>query len=83
MKVKIVDAQNDPAKQANDIADLLEGGVSILIVNPVDSAAISTSVEAANKKASRLSPLTALLTKVRLLLSSLPITLKVAKWQLT
>ena len=50
MKVKIVDAQNDPAKQANDIADLLEGGVSILIVNPVDSAAISTSVEAANKK---------------------------------
>ena len=50
MKVKIVDAQNDPAKQANDISDLLEGGVSLLIVNPVDSAAISTSVEAANKK---------------------------------
>lgn len=50
MNVKIVDAQNDPAKQANDIADLLESGVSVLIVNPVDSAAISTSVEAANKK---------------------------------
>lgn len=50
MKVKIVDAQNDPAKQANDISDLLEGGISLLIVNPVDSAAVSTSVEAANKK---------------------------------
>lgn len=50
LKVKVVDAQNDPAKQANDIADLLEGGVSVLIVNPVDSAAVSTSVEAANKK---------------------------------
>lgn len=50
LKVKIVDAQNDPAKQANDVADLLESGVSVLIVNPVDSAAIATSVEAANAK---------------------------------
>ncbi|MDU2595710.1 MAG: substrate-binding domain-containing protein, partial [Veillonella sp.] len=31
LKVKIVDAQNDPAKQANDISDLLESGVSVLI----------------------------------------------------
>lgn len=49
VNVKIVDAQNDPAKQANDVADLLQQGVSVLLVNPVDSAAISTSVEAANK----------------------------------
>lgn len=49
VKVKIVDAQNDPAKQANDIADLLQGNVNVLLVNPVDSAAISTSVQAANK----------------------------------
>ena len=27
LKVKIVDAQNDPAKQANDISDLIESGV--------------------------------------------------------
>ena len=47
--VKIVDAQNDPAKQANDIADLLQSNISVLLVNPVDSAAISTSVKAANK----------------------------------
>ena len=49
VNVKIVDAQNDPAKQANDVADLLQQGVSVLLVNPVDSAAISTSVEAGNK----------------------------------
>ena len=49
VNVKIVDAQNDPAKQANDVADLIQQGVSVLLVNPVDSAAISTSVEAANK----------------------------------
>ena len=47
--VKIVDAQNDPAKQSNDIADLLQGNISVLIVNPVDSAAVSNSVLAANK----------------------------------
>lgn len=47
--VKIVDAQNDPAKQANDVADLLQQNISVLLVNPVDSAAISTSVKAANK----------------------------------
>ncbi len=46
--VKIVDAQNDPAKQANDIADLIQGKVNVLIINPVDSAAISNSVVSAN-----------------------------------
>lgn len=47
--VKVVDAQNDPAKQANDITDLLQQNISVLLVNPVDSDAISTSVKAANK----------------------------------
>lgn len=47
--VKIVDAQNDPAKQANDISDLIQGNVNVLIVNPVDSVAISNSVISANK----------------------------------
>lgn len=47
--VKVVDAQNDPAKQANDVADLLQQNINVLLVNPVDSAAISTSVKAANK----------------------------------
>lgn len=47
--VKIVDAQNDPAKQSNDVTDLIESKVDVLIINPVDSAAISNSVIAANK----------------------------------
>lgn len=49
INVKIVDAQNDSAKQANDVADLIQSKVDVLIVNPVDSAAISNSVIAANQ----------------------------------
>lgn len=52
VNVKIVDAQNDPAKQANDISDLIQQKVDVLLINPVDSAAVSTSVAAANKPAS-------------------------------
>lgn len=48
VNVKIVDAQNDPAKQSNDVADLIQSKVSVLIINPVDSSAISNSVIAAN-----------------------------------
>lgn len=49
VEVKIVDAQNDPAKQSNDVTDLIESKVDVLIINPVDSAAISNSVIAANE----------------------------------
>ncbi len=49
VSVKTVAAQDDPAKQANDIQDLIQQKVSVLLINPVDSAAIVTSVEAANK----------------------------------
>lgn len=46
--VKSVDAQNDTAKQSNDIDDLIQQGVDILLINPVDSSAITPAVEAAN-----------------------------------
>lgn len=46
--VRTVDAQNDTAKQINDIDDLIQQGVDILLVNPVDSAAITPAIEAAN-----------------------------------
>lgn len=49
VEVKIVDAQNDPAKQANDISDLVQQHVDVLIVNPVDSAAVGNSVISANE----------------------------------
>ena len=44
----IVDAQNDSAKQSNDIDDLIQQKVDIILVNPVDSSAIQPAVEAAN-----------------------------------
>ncbi|WP_375755464.1 ribose ABC transporter substrate-binding protein RbsB [Priestia endophytica] len=48
MDVVIVDAQNDSAKQVNDVEDLLQQGVDVLLINPTDSAAISTAVQSAN-----------------------------------
>lgn len=48
MKVVVVDAQNDSAKQSNDVDDLIQQGVSALLINPADSAAISTAVQSAN-----------------------------------
>ncbi|PKR85536.1 ribose ABC transporter substrate-binding protein RbsB [Heyndrickxia camelliae] len=49
MHVTVVDAQNDSAKQVNDIQDLLQQGVDVLLINPTDSAAISTAVQSANE----------------------------------
>lgn len=47
-KVKIVDAQDDTAKQSNDVDDLIQQGVDVLLINPVDSSAITPAVESAN-----------------------------------
>ena len=43
-----VDAQDDSAKQSNDVDDLIQQNVDVLLINPVDSAAITPAVEAAN-----------------------------------
>ncbi|OCA85914.1 D-ribose ABC transporter substrate-binding protein [Bacillus sp. FJAT-27225] len=48
VEVRVVDAQNDSAKQINDVEDLIQQGVDLLLINPTDSAAISTAVESAN-----------------------------------
>jgi len=48
VKVKFADAQDDAAKQANDIDDLIQQKVDYLIVNPTDSDAISGSIQIAN-----------------------------------
>ncbi|WP_026696110.1 ribose ABC transporter substrate-binding protein RbsB [Peribacillus kribbensis] len=48
MSVKVVDAQNDSAKQANDVEDLIQQGVDVLLINPADSAAVSSAVQSAN-----------------------------------
>src|SRR5690625_2638638 len=47
-EVIVVDAQDDSAKQVNDVADMMQQGIDYLVVNPTDSAAISSSVESAN-----------------------------------
>lgn len=43
-----VDAQDDSAKQTNDMDDLVQQGVDVILINPVDSAAIAPAVESAN-----------------------------------
>ncbi|WP_226659292.1 ribose ABC transporter substrate-binding protein RbsB [Pseudalkalibacillus hwajinpoensis] len=48
MDVVVVDAQNDAAKQISDVEDLIQQGVDVLLINPTDSAAISTAVQSAN-----------------------------------
>ncbi|CAI6044524.1 Ribose import binding protein RbsB [Paenibacillus sp. JJ-100] len=48
IQVVVVDAQNDSAKQTNDVDDLIQQGVDALLINPADSAAISTAVQSAN-----------------------------------
>jgi len=47
-KVQFSDAQNDTAKQNNDIEDLITKKVDVLIINPVDSSAITPAVKDAN-----------------------------------
>ncbi|MCM3387164.1 ribose ABC transporter substrate-binding protein RbsB [Ureibacillus chungkukjangi] len=46
--ISIVDAQDDASKQASDIEDLIQQGVDLILINPVDSSAVGSAVEAAN-----------------------------------
>lgn len=48
-KIIISDARDDAATQSNNMSDLIQQGVDIILVNPVDSNAIATSVSAANE----------------------------------
>lgn len=48
-EVLVLDSQNDPAKERSNIEDLIQAGVSVLIVNPTDSDAVINSVQVANK----------------------------------
>jgi ribose transport system substrate-binding protein len=44
----VADAQNDSAKQVNDIEDLIQKGADVLIINPTDSDAVTAAVQSAN-----------------------------------
>lgn len=48
VELVIIDAQDDASKQASDVEDLIQQGVDLLLINPVDSSAVGASVESAN-----------------------------------
>ncbi|NUK29850.1 ribose ABC transporter substrate-binding protein RbsB [Parageobacillus sp. VR-IP] len=48
VKLIVVDAQNDSAKQINDIEDLIQQDVDLILVNPTDSSAVTSAIESAN-----------------------------------
>lgn len=50
INITILDANEDTAKQANSIEDLISKKVTVLIVNPVDSDAVTPSIQAAIEK---------------------------------
>ena len=53
LTLSVVDAGDDVTKQVSDIEDLVSKGISVLIVNPVDSDAVTGAVEAAKAKGVR------------------------------
>ncbi|MGI2327920.1 ribose ABC transporter substrate-binding protein RbsB [Planococcus sp. YIM B11945] len=46
--LSIVDAQDNASKQASDVEDLIQQGVDMIMINPVDSEAVAAAVESAN-----------------------------------
>ena len=50
VELVVVDSQDDPAREASNIEDLLQRGVDALLVNPTDSDAVVPSVMKANSR---------------------------------
>jgi len=50
LTLSVVDAGDDVTKQVSDVEDLVSKGISVLIINPVDSDAVTGCVEAAKAK---------------------------------
>ena len=44
----VIDAQDNASKQASDVEDLIQQNVDLILINPVDSAAVASAVESAN-----------------------------------
>ena len=49
VELVVVDAQDDPAKEATNIEDLIQRGVDALLINPTDADAIVPSIQKANE----------------------------------
>ena len=48
VELVVVDSQDDPAREASNIQDLIQRGVDALLINPTDSDAVVPSVRRAN-----------------------------------
>ncbi|QKS72545.1 ribose ABC transporter substrate-binding protein RbsB [Paenalkalicoccus suaedae] len=48
IEIIMVDAQDDDAKQVNDVEDLIQQGVDVILINPTDSSSVVTAVSSAN-----------------------------------
>lgn len=46
--LQVADAQDDAAKQASDIEDMIQKKVDLILINPTDSAAVGAAVQTAN-----------------------------------
>ncbi|MGI6580317.1 MAG: sugar ABC transporter substrate-binding protein [Saccharofermentanales bacterium] len=42
---RLIDAAKDPSKQSQDVADLIQSGVSLVILNPVDSDSCAPAIQ--------------------------------------
>jgi ribose transport system substrate-binding protein len=49
VSLRVVDAQDDPARQLSGIEDLIARNVDLILVNPTDSAAVVPAILAANR----------------------------------
>jgi len=48
-KLIVLDSQNDPVKERSNVEDLIQLGVTALLINPTDSDAVIKSIEVANE----------------------------------
>ena len=46
----VLDSTNDPAKERSNVEDLLQLGITALVINPTDSDAVIKTIEVANNK---------------------------------
>ena len=44
----VLDSQNDPAKEASNVEDLITRDIKVLLINPTDSSAVVNSIKRAN-----------------------------------
>jgi len=49
-EIVILDSQNDATKERTNVEDLVQQGISVLIINPTDSDSVATSIKVAQDK---------------------------------